>query len=138
MLKYKVLIEHGTNITWTVHIFGKLHATVGDYVREIKAAKYDVLNYSITPAEKTIWIYKKGIVVGAVIFKGDEPISWTGSASKIWGAPVDRCEMTCNGADYTFKIYIKEPREGAYVRVWPIIPQLIDAIRLPIPQGGYA
>lgn len=133
MLKYKILRKHGTDITWDVHIFMKPNATVGNFVQEIKESHLD------NKAEKTIFIYRKGIAVGGAVFKGDEPIAWSGAASEIWGATVERCEMTSyNPYDYRYSIYIKEPREGAYVRIAPWFPKLIDAVTAPIPAGGYA
>ena len=128
MLKYKVISDIGGKITWDVHIFMNPHADVGTYIREIKE--------SPSHFYKEIKVYRKGIEVAGAAFEGKEPIYWHGKASEIWAAPVEKCELTSE-QDYVFKIYIKEPREGAYVCVFPFIPKLLDKVRLPLPQGGY-
>ena len=111
---------------------GDRHAA--DVVREIKKipSTPDVV------IEKTIFIYRLGILVGGAIFRNDEPITWVGTASEIWGLPVERCELIKHSdTDYVFKIYIKEPYEGAYVAISPILPSLIANAYATVPQGVY-
>lgn len=137
MLKYKVLSEYQGHFTWTVNISGKIRPTVGDFIREIKYAPIHS-STGITPI-KIIYIYRKGIQIGTCSFKGEENIKWDGSPKEIWTAIVDKCEMHYANNDMIFKIWTKEPREGAYAWLHPVIPWLKNKVSIPIPvnEGCY-
>lgn len=132
MLKYKVLSENQGRFTWKVFIAGKRHPSVGNFIQEIKNAQISAPT-GIVPI-KVVYIYRKGIKVGTCSFKGEEAIEWIGNAREIWSAPVERCEMSYHNIDPIFRIWIKEPREGAYVYTHPILPWLREAISMPIPM----
>lgn len=130
MLKYTLLSEDRKHFTWDVRLWGKHNPTVGNYIYAIKQEKK-------RSTRKNITIYRKGIVVGSCVFHGQIAEDWQGDAKELWEAPAGRVEMSDNGMEQFWRIYIKEPREGACVVVIPWLPKLLDAIRVPIPQGAW-
>ena len=101
MLRYKTARETQDLIFWDVKIILKHHATVKEYIQEIKNAS--PLQKGDHPV-KIVWIYSSGVIAAYVRFRDNNDNEFYNKKNlDIWNAKVEKCELVESQTEYLYR-----------------------------------